>query len=200
MNQASYDAIAPKWNIARTRLSTAERGVFELICQSARPGDRVLDLGCGTGRPVAEYLAARGFRITGVDQSPQMLLLARQLLPGEQWLHQNIEMYSPSRSFAAVIAWDSLFHIRREAHEAIFQSVRAALPAGGRFALTLGGSAQPAFTDTMFGHEFFYDSHPPDTAFALLERSGFRIIHHEFLNPPTTGRDKGRIAIVASAT
>ena len=65
--------------------------------------------------------------------------------------------------------------------------------------LTVGGSDQAAFTDTMFGREFFYDSHPPQTTMALLGDAGFRIVHSEFLNPPTSGRDKGRFAIVAGA-
>lgn len=55
------------------------------------------------------------------------------------------------------------------------------------------------FTDTMFERTFFYGSHPPKAALVLLEELGYRIVHHEFLNPPTSGRDKGRFAIVASA-
>lgn len=78
--------------------------------------------------------------------------------------------------------------------------MRSALPRGGRFALTVGGSAQPAFTDTMLGRTFFYDSHPPDAATALLVAAGFAVVHAEFLNLPTGGRDKGRYAIVAAAT
>jgi len=40
-----------------------------------RAGDRVLDLGCGTGE-LARTLAAAGLRVTGCDISPQMLLRA----------------------------------------------------------------------------------------------------------------------------
>jgi len=52
----------------RTSLSAA-------VSQYARAGDRVLDLGCGTGE-LARVLAAAGFRVTGCDISPQMLLRA----------------------------------------------------------------------------------------------------------------------------
>lgn len=41
----------------------------------ARAGDRVLDLGCGTGE-LARALAAAGLRVTGTDISPQMLIRA----------------------------------------------------------------------------------------------------------------------------
>jgi hypothetical protein len=63
--------------------------------------------------------------------------------------------------------------------------------------LTVGGSAHPAFIDTMFGEEFFYDSHPPEAALALLRDVGFEPIVAEFMNEPTDGRDKGRFAIGA---
>jgi hypothetical protein len=42
-------------------------------------------------------------------------------------------------------------------------------------------------------------SHPPEVAMALIREAGFQILHHEFLNVPTAGRDKGRFAIVAIA-
>jgi hypothetical protein len=63
--------------------------------------------------------------------------------------------------------------------------------------LTVGGSDHPAFTDWMFGEEFFYDSHPPETALAILQQVGLEPVLAEFMNLPTSGRDKGRYAIVA---
>jgi len=201
LNRASYDAIAPRWDDARTRLADAERRILDLLLDGVAPGARVLDLGCGTGRPIAEHLVARGLAVTGVDQSPAMLGLARTRLPRETWIASRIEDFTPpADAFAAAIAWDSLFHVPREHHADVLARVRTALGPGGRLALTVGGSAHPAFTDTMFDHAFFYDSHPPDAATALLVATGFAIVHEEFLNPPTNGREKGRYAIVARAT
>jgi hypothetical protein len=63
--------------------------------------------------------------------------------------------------------------------------------------LTVGGSDQPPFTDVMYGQTFFYDSHPPAEALRLMKVLGATIEHAEFINPPTSGRDKGRYGIVA---
>lgn len=199
MNRESYDAIALQWDTHRVHLSPAESRVLSLVAQDLMPGATILDLGCGTGRPVATHCAALGFRVHGVDQSPAMLALAQSRLPEHRWTCAEIEHFAMQGEYAGVIAWDSLFHIPREHHAAVFARVRRALPDGGRIALTAGGSEHPAFTDTMFDHTFFYDSHPPTTTASLLERAGFRVVHQEFLNQPDGGRDKGRIAIVAAA-
>ena len=200
MNRESYDAIAAEWEHARVRLSGAEQRIFDLLREGLAPGSKVLDLGCGTGRPVAEYLVEQGLRVTGIDESTRMLELARKRLPDQEWTLASLETFAPEGAFSAAIAWDSLFHIPRTAHESIFGYVRKALRRGGRFALTVGGSEHPAFTDTMFEHQFFYDSHPPEIAMKLLKDWGFDLVHTEFLNLPTSGRDKGRLAVVASAT
>lgn len=199
LNRDSYNSIAQQWDETRLLLPDSEQRLIDLLIEHAPKGAHILDLGCGTGRPIAEYLASRRFNVTGVDQSTEMLQLARKRLPDQEWILSSLETFEPEQEFAAVIAWDSLFHIQRSEHANILRRARACMATGGRIALTVGGSEHPAFTDTMFGHSFFYDSHPPDAAMALLIELHFRIIHSEFLNPPTTGRDKGRVAIVAEA-
>jgi hypothetical protein len=64
--------------------------------------------------------------------------------------------------------------------------------------LTFGGSEHPAFTDTMFGQTFFYDSHAPEKELSILREARFEALIAEFIDPPTAGRDKGRYAVVAS--
>ena len=53
-----------------------------------------VDLGCGTGRPIGEYILERGFLLTGIDQSARMLELARQRLPRGQWL-ESVALADP---------------------------------------------------------------------------------------------------------
>jgi cyclopropane fatty-acyl-phospholipid synthase-like methyltransferase len=197
MNRDSYDAIVRQWDAARIRLSDAELRLLELALDGTGAGDRALDLGCGTGRPIAEYLTSRHLLVTGVDQSARMLEVARRRLPDAELLEARLEDFVPQRGYATAIAWDSLFHVPRVHHEAIFRRLRSVLRPGGRFALTVGGSEHAAFEDPMFGRTFFYDSHPPEVAVGLLEQVGFAVVHSEFLNPPTAGRDRGRVAIVA---
>ncbi len=77
--------------------------------------------------------------------------------------------------FDAIVAWDSLFHLPREDHHALFRRIAAWLRPGGRLLLSLGGSASRGFTSLMHGETFFYSGPEPDRALELLREPGLRI-------------------------
>lgn len=197
MNRNSYNKIAHLWNVARNGFFGREREYLDAILSVAPIGSTILDLGCGTGRPMAEYIVSRGRCVLGVDQSEEMLRLARQKLPHEQWVLSSIESYEPVEGYHGALLWDSLFHIRRTEHELIVSKVVRGLPSGGRLMLTVGGSARPEFTDFMYGEEFYYDSNTPQETETFLQRLSCRMVIGEYMNLPDGGRDKGRYAIVA---
>ena len=196
-NRDSYDAIASQWAAARTDFYGRERAYLDAFLDGLPTPAHLLDLGCGSGKPMAEYLLARGHQVTGVDQSVAMLTLARQRFSAARWVESTIEDYASDDAFDGILCWDALFHIDRAVHQRLLTGSAAMLRPNGRLMLTAGGSAHPAFTDRMFDHEFGYDSHPPETLLALLDAEGFEVVLYEFMNRPTGGRDKGRVAIVA---
>lgn len=160
-------------------------------------GSTILDVGCGTGRPMAEYVISQGRHVVGIDQSEAMLELARRHFPKETWVLSPMEAYDPQVAYQGALIWDCLFHVRRTEHEPIISKVVSGLPSGGRVMLTVGGSAHPAFTDVMYGQEFYYDSNTPEETEEILFRLGCRLKVAEYMNVPDGGRDKGRYAIVA---
>ena len=197
INRDSYDAIASQWAAARTDFYGREQAYLDAFLEGLPAPAELLDLGCGSGRPMAEYLLSRGHQLTGVDQSVAMLTLARTRFPAARWIESTIEDYAGDEHFDGILCWDALFHIDRAQHQRLLTRFAGLLRDAGRLMLTAGGSAHPAFTDSMFGHQFHYDSHPPETLLGLLDAAGFDLIVHEFMNLPTGARDKGRVAIVA---
>lgn len=68
--------IAQAWDVLRGDTSGwADRSFYRQIIE--RYGQPVLDIGCGTGRLLLDYLA-QGVEVEGVDNSPEMLALCRQ--------------------------------------------------------------------------------------------------------------------------
>lgn len=201
LNRRSYDRIVDAWDRARCRPSERELAWLAALVEGLPAGAPVLDLGCGTGRPLAAWLLQRGYAVTGVDQAAALLARARQRFPDGVWIEAEFGSWLAAEReearFAAVLCWDALFHVERARHGAIFADARRLLREGGRLLLTSGGSPGPAFTDTMFGERFFYDAHDPSATVALLRSTGFGIRRHGWLDAPTTGRDKGRFAVLA---
>ena len=97
-------------------------------------GARVLDVCCGTG-DLSRILAARGYCVTGIDGSDQMLRFARAQVPGAEFLLADARRFSLSGRFdAALSTYDSLNHIlETDELESAFASVRCALVPGGLF-------------------------------------------------------------------
>lgn len=197
MNRLSYNAIAKDWDSARSEVSQYESTVLQHLLLDVPPSAKILDLGCGTGRPIAEYLLGQGLQITGVDQAEEMLALAKRRFPAGRWLHSPMEHFEPDEEYDGAVIWDSLFHMPRAQIKPVLHKVIQCLKPGARLILTVGGSDNPPFTDTMFGQRFFYDSLTPEATLQALTTLGAIIESSEFINPPTNGRDKGRYGIIA---
>jgi trans-aconitate methyltransferase len=71
----------------------------------------VLDLGCGSGSPVAKHMAEHGLHVTGVDSSPTLISLCRERLPDHEWLVGDMRLLQVRRRFDGILAWDSFFHL-----------------------------------------------------------------------------------------
>jgi ubiquinone/menaquinone biosynthesis C-methylase UbiE len=75
-----FDGVAAEYDARFTDRLLARwlrAAVQERLARAFRPGDHVLELGCGTGED-AVWLARRGMRVTATDQSPAMLDVARR--------------------------------------------------------------------------------------------------------------------------
>ena len=136
---ATYAAadVAAGFDACRDR-SMFEAAWLERATGHLDAGAAVLDLGCGTGEPVARWLAGRGHRVTGVDASPAMLQIARAGMPGGTWIRADMRRLALGRRFDAVIAWNSLFHLDPAGQRAALARIAGHLAPGGRVLATVG--------------------------------------------------------------
>jgi cyclopropane fatty-acyl-phospholipid synthase-like methyltransferase len=201
----SYDHIAERWNSNFRGQAYLDRvlGYVDVVLEGLEPQARVLDLGCGTGTPIARYIVEKGFRVVGVDQSEKMLEIARLAVPEAEFVHRDMIDVELADGFGAAIAWDSIFHVERKHHSDIFHKLAQSLEHGGRLLLSVGGSGAGdseagnseagGFTSEMFGYTFFYSGHEPGVARKLLEAEGFEIEVWEVDDPSS----RGHIAVIA---
>lgn len=99
---------------------------------------RVLDVGCGTGEPIASWLIGEGFRYTGVDIAEAMLAIARKRWPEIDWLRADMRTLDLGKQFDGIVAWDSFFHLTRQEQRDCLQVLGRHLAPGGHLLVTVG--------------------------------------------------------------
>ena len=115
-----------------------EYGQDVLAALGPREGERILDLGCGTGHLTGQ-IAAAGANSVGLDRSRAMLETAREEHPGCQFVRADARQFAFGRRFDAVLSNAALHWIEADEQDDVLSSVGAALSPGGRFVLELGG-------------------------------------------------------------
>jgi SAM-dependent methyltransferase len=106
-----------------------------------QPGERILDLGCGTGRLTAE-IAATGAETLGIDSSLDMIGQARQNYPKLKFQLADARTFTTAEPFDAIFS-NAALHWIREARAAV-QTIYRALKPGGRLVAEFGGKGNNA--------------------------------------------------------
>jgi SAM-dependent methyltransferase len=101
-----FDGVADAY--ARARPTYPEE-LIDAACGTLRTGDRVLEIGCGTGQLTAPLLA-RGLAVDALDPAPNMLRLAREAAPQAHFIEGRFEdLVLPESEYAAAFS-ASEFH------------------------------------------------------------------------------------------
>lgn len=157
------------------------------------PGERLLDVGCGTGELSAK-LAERGCTVVGLDPSAEMLEEARREHPGPMYVRGDIRTFSRADSFDTAFS-NAALHWVQEPNRAL-GSIRRSLKPGGRFVAEMGANGNVRTVRTALHEElsrigynpeerdpwFFPD---PDDYARRLEDAGFNVEEQFAFDRPT---------------
>ena len=199
--------------IADPQLAWGQRVVERL---SARDGERILDIGCGTGRLTRQLAAAPGLVVVGLDRSEAMLgeAAGRQLEGAAPGGAQTRVRYVPGDAAALpfAAAFDAVFSNATlhwvPDHEALFGSVATTLKPGGRMIAQCGGEGNlrrlygrarelmrsPPFEDYYAGWRDPWRFEAPAATRARLAAAGFTRIEVWLNDAPTRFDGAGAFA------
>ena len=162
----------------------------DLVAETAlQPGERVLDVACGTGivaRLAAQHVGASG-EVAGLDVNPEMLAVARATAAAEgaaiRWYETGAESIPlPDNAFDAVLCQLSLQFMTDKA--AALQEMRRVLAPGGRLLVSVPPSAPlfDAFDEALAQHageeaagflRAVFSLYEPDRLRELFRQAGF---------------------------
>jgi trans-aconitate 2-methyltransferase len=115
----------------------------EIVARSGiRPGDLVLDAGCGGGRVTKQLLAITP-NVIAVDGDPNMVEKARESLPDSVPVHHQDLLELDIEESVDVVFSCAVFHWITD-HDRLFERLHAALKPGGRLVAQCGGKGNIA--------------------------------------------------------
>ena len=159
-----------------------------------KPGEQILDLGCGTGQ-LTKKIAEVGAIVTGIDNSPTMIEQAIKNYPDLQFLLADGANFSFEKPFDAVFS-NAALHWMKEA-KLVIHCIWQALKSGGRFVAEFGGKGNVQQIVTAIENVFSQRGYPVNPELnpwyfpsigeyaTLLEQQGFHVTYAALLERPT---------------
>lgn len=176
-----YERHAAAWDRRRGR-SLFERPWLDRFTALVPDGAEVLDLGCGSGEPMARHLVRQGYPITGVDSSAPLIDLCRARFPDHDWRVADMRTLSLGRRFAGILAWDSFFHLDADDQRGMF-AVFADHAAPGAALMFTSGPHHGEAIGEFEGEPLYHASLDPAEYRALLSAHGFEVVAHVAEDP-----------------
>ena len=117
--------------LADADLATRTPGELLPFLQELTPGDRILDLGCGSGFDL-NFIRKAGMDAVGLEGADARLAIASDLNPGATILKKNFLFYTPAEGeWDGVWANRSLHHFSPEATQRVVASLFRGLKRNG---------------------------------------------------------------------
>ena len=154
-----------------------DRELLDRFAADLRGRGPVCDLGCGPGH-VGRYLAERGVEVIGVDLSPGMVALARQLNPGLRFERGDMLALALSdASLAGLVAFYSLIHLERGAAPLALAELARVLAPGGAALLAFHGGEGEVHADDWLGQGVSVDAtlFSPEEMARLMRDAGLTV-------------------------
>jgi SAM-dependent methyltransferase len=190
--EESYDAIAPRYNDwavgdSSLRLKNVDKFLPLLIAKNEEVS--VLELGCGSGLPVSNYLLSHpNINVTANDLSSVQVGIAKENLSKYagrvSFVHGDmLGLRFADQSFDAIIGFYSIIHLPLEEQLELFHNVVHWLKPGGYFLANFGAESLPASElDNWLKEEkgwMFWAGFGADKTVEKLREAGLDIVSRE---------------------
>ena len=192
--KSTYNKIAKDWTKDHSTDDWWITGTDKFTSYLNR-GDSVLDVGCASGVK-SEYLSKKGFVITGIDLSEEMIKLAEKRLPhnGFFFIRDIMEPLNLKVTFDGIFAQAVLLHVPKKNIKKVLTNLLNSLKPKGYIYIAVkklkDGEAEEQFVkENDYGYEYerFFSFYTLDEIVGYLEDLNLKVIYTDTLPIGKTG-------------
>jgi cyclopropane fatty-acyl-phospholipid synthase-like methyltransferase len=188
--KAGYDKAAQAYQSGRDQFKNEK--YLQKLTDLLVPNSTVLDVGCGSGKPVASFLVSAGHKVIGLDISEKQIELAKQNVPSASFKVRDMSALKQGEfAVDAIVSFYAIFHIPREEHTELLKKFNSFLTSGGLLLITMGSSAWQG-NEQFFGVEMYWSHYGKETNVQIVQESGFEILLDEI---DETGGEKHQVIL-----
>lgn len=177
-----YNELIDWFDEHRNKDLAMEQFYLNLIQKHITSGSKVLDIGCGTGEPIAQYLIEQGYKVTGIDASSRMIERCKLRFPNERWILTDMRTLDLKEQFHAVIAWHSLFHLPHNDQRHTLKLLTQLVVPQGLLVFTTGDEYGEVWGNNG-GYDLYHASLSIEEYNEILKKSNFAVLIHKIRDP-----------------
>lgn len=172
--QCVYQDKAKAYDESRNR-DLFEKGYLEKFLALQKGSPSILDLGCGSGEPIARFFIESGLKVRGIDYSEPMLEIARKRFPHQEWTFGDMRNFNPSDfggegSYSGIVSWGSFFHLNQQEQREALPKICSLLRKDGILLMTVGHE-EGEVTGIVEGRDVYHSSLSQQEYQRILEES-----------------------------
>lgn len=180
-------------NYASKRVQFKNNKYLEKLNELLPPHSRILDIGCGAGKPVDSFFVSKGHTVTGIDISEKMIELAKQNVPQAEYKVEDMtELKDGEYNVNAVVSFYAIFHTPRKTHQELLHKINSFLTATGYLLITMGSSEWEGKEADFHEAEMFWSHFDSRKNRELVEKAGFEVLVDEI---DGTGGEKHQVIL-----
>jgi len=166
---------------------TSDLPSINQLVEKLEAGAKVLDIGSGPGQ-FAKFLNDKGFAVEGIDNSDEMLSIAKAKVPDVTFTKMDMRSLSfPDSCFDGVLAAYAIIHIPTDELDGVFAEMKRVLKPDGYilFIVQQGEADQVLDEPLVKGEKIFVNFFNTERLNALLAEAGFEIINQDIKTQPS---------------
>ena len=155
--------------------SFEEKSINHFLSKIDNKTPKILDVGCGSGKPYDQFLLSKNCQLIGIDISKKQIELAKHNAPSAKFININFLRYNTSERFNGVMMLYSLFHVNRDYHKKFLAKIYTILEEDGKVLLNIRKEDNLLkFRSGFCGKSMFWSHYDYKTFKRILRDVGFK--------------------------